>query len=254
MTTGNELGLLRRHEIEQGIGVPDWGVGAYEALKQDMLGEESPFPCIFGVEGFRADTLCYSFIGEPTEEQALFQLRDQLIRYTEGYRQLGRNTSLVAFFQPMQEIQTMDQYERIFWDVIHFLHKHDPQAWPRQIPHDTGSHLWEFCFNGEPIFVVCNTPAHEIRKSRKSKTFMITFQPLWVFDELTGERGLRAVQAVRQRLASYDKVGAHPALGLYGEEDKLEWKQYFLKDDNSSPTQCPFHALHKEKKAEGKGA
>ncbi|WP_308758038.1 YqcI/YcgG family protein [Bartonella raoultii] len=34
------------------------------------------------------------------------------------------------------------------------------------------------------MFIVCNTPFHINRISRKSSTFMLTFQPRWIFSDL----------------------------------------------------------------------
>lgn len=137
----------------------------------------------------------------------------------------------------------MEEYQSLFWSVLRFLNQHDPQAWPADIPQDTEDPLWEFCFNGEPIFVVCNTPAHDKRRSRSAKGFLITFQPRWVFEELKGEKGEKGRQLVRERLEKYDEVPLHPAMGAYGDEVNREWKQYFITNENTSPAKCPFHAM-----------
>ncbi|MBL0386553.1 YqcI/YcgG family protein [Tumebacillus sp. ITR2] len=241
--------LFRRNDIEQqGANIPEWGRDVYDALKHDLLSEESPFPCVFGVEGFKKDLLCYSFFEDAYNEHDLLNLRDALVEYTRMFRELGRNTSFVAFFKPSEEELAMEEYQSLFWSVLRFLNAHDPQAWPADIPQDTEDPLWEFCFNGEPIFVVCNTPAHEKRKSRSAKTFLMTFQPRWVFEELHGEKGEKGRALVRQRLAKYDEVEVHPAMGVYGSEANREWKQYFITDENTSPSKCPFHALFGDKK------
>jgi uncharacterized protein len=210
--------LFRRQDIEHGADIPAWGMEVYESLKHDLISESAPFPCVFGVEGFKKDLLCYTFTEDPTNEQDLMQLRDALIAYTEMFRELGRMTSFVSFFKPLDETLSMDEYQNLFWNVLRFLNEHDPEAWPMEIPTNADDPLWEFCFNGEPIFVVCNTPAHELRRSRRSKGFLITFQPRWVFEELHGEKGEKGRALVRQRLAAYDDVDVHPSMGIYGNE------------------------------------
>lgn len=105
--------------------------------------------------------------------------------------------------------------------------------------------MWEFCFNGEPIFVVCMTPAHTLRQSRRSSGFMLTFQPRWVFDDILGiqEKATSSFQLVRERLKQYDFLNLSPSLGKYGDIDNREWKQYFLNEDNDTVSKCPFYKL-----------
>ena len=51
---------------------------------------------------------------------------------------------------------------------------------------------------------------------------------------------------VRKRLKAYDQVDVHPALKWYGDQKNLEWKQYFLSDDEAekpASAKCPFTVL-----------
>jgi FPC/CPF motif-containing protein YcgG len=109
--------------------------------------------------------------------------------------------------------------------------------------------MWEFSFAGEPIFVVCSTPAHVMRQSRRSSAFMMTFQPRWVFDKILGtEKAAAAAFAkVRERLVPFDTTGPSPLLGHYGNPEGREYSQYFLYDDNQIPPECPFHRLAQSK-------
>ena len=109
--------------------------------------------------------------------------------------------------------------------------------------------MWEFSFAGEPIFVVCTTPAHVMRQSRRSSAFMLTFQPRWVFEKILGtEKAANAAFAeVRKRLVPYDSASPSPLLGRYGAADGREYQQYFLHDDNNASTGCPFAKLAQNK-------
>jgi FPC/CPF motif-containing protein YcgG len=109
--------------------------------------------------------------------------------------------------------------------------------------------MWEFSFAGEPIFVVCSTPAHVTRQSRRSSAFTLTFQPRWVFEKILGtEKAAEAAFAeVRKRLIPYDSTPPSPLLGRYGRRDGREYQQYFLYDENHAPPECPFHQLAKDK-------
>lgn len=236
--------ILSAEEIHEGA-VTGWQKEFFESFESDMLSETDLFPCVFGVEGMKQGQLRFAFAEDPTNEQDLMHVRNALIEYTQMFRTLSRMTSLAVFFKPSEQPLSMEAYEKQFWDVLGFLHRNDPKEWPGDIPKDTDNRLWEFCFNGEPIFVVCNTPAHKERRSRRAKGFMITFQPRWVFEELKGEKGQKGRALVRKRLEKYDAVEVHPAMGFYGEEDNREWKQYFIRNTNDVPEGCPFHAMMK---------
>jgi FPC/CPF motif-containing protein YcgG len=130
------------------------------------------------------------------------------------------------------------------WALLRDLAQLDTAPWPATVDSRLDHPTWEFSFGGEPIFVVCNTPAHVLRQSRRASTFMITFQPRFVFDSILNgtSKADRAVAAVRHRLAAYDMIPASPWLGHYGNADVREHEQYFLNDDNERP-RCPFMSL-----------
>src|SRR5258708_36751655 len=107
---------------------------------------------------------------------------------------------------------------------------------PEQIDHP----MWEFSFAGEPMLVVCSTPAHVMRQSRWSSSFTLTFQPRWVFEKILGtEKAAAAAFAEgRKRLIPYDSTSPSPLLGRYGNHDGREDQQYCLTDDNQTQTGC----------------
>ncbi|MQR85850.1 YqcI/YcgG family protein [Bacillus megaterium] len=241
--------LFRANEILESTYVPFWGKDAFQYFQSDILSEENPFPCILGVEGFKKDLLRFSFVTTPYNYQDIRNAALALREYIDTFKTIGRYTSFVLFFKPEHKERSMEEYETMFWDTLTFLHQIDQKKWPQDIPKDPKDPLWEFCFHGEPIFVVCNTPAHSLRKSRKSRGFMITFQPRWVFEGMTGDSkiGKHVQKVVRDRLKTYDEVSAHPELGWYGQQENREWKQYFLRDDNNYTTgQCPFKLKRSE--------
>ena len=114
--------------------------------------------------------------------------------------------------------------------------------------------MWEFSFAGEPIFVVCSTPAHVMRQSRRCSAFTLTFQPRWVFEKILGtEKAASAAFAeVRKRLIPYDSTSPSPLLGRYGATDGREYQQYFLADDNHTEAGCPFAKLAQNKTSPAK--
>lgn len=233
----------------------NWQDGVFDRFRSDLEGGHGPFPCTFGVAALKRGGLRYAFVEEARDPLALLGLRTELAEYMASYRALGRLTSFVAFFRPPPVERPIATFERDFWEVLQYLRDSDPGSRPREIPIDSEDPHWEFTFAGEPVFVVCNTPAHQRRRSRRSPGMLMTFQPRWVFEGLEGHtpKGQRAREVIRERLAAYDDVPAHPELGNYGEPGNREWAQYFLPDDNeAAPARCPLHDAHagKETKEE----
>ncbi|MFL8936100.1 YqcI/YcgG family protein [Rossellomorea oryzaecorticis] len=223
--------------------LPSWEKSAYTQFAQMMRGEQHPYPCVPGIQGFHKDMLRFGFADDPRTGQSIEQLASLLKEYGEISRDTGNNASLVVFFQS-EELQfaDIDDYQDLFWSVLNKLHEQDETPWPEGIAEDPHHHSWEFCFDGEPYFAFCATPAHISRKSRHFPCFMIAFQPRWVFDEINSSTafGQKLKKVIRKRLVEYDGIDAHPSLKWYGQEDNHEWQQYFLRDDDSSLSKCPF--------------
>lgn len=240
------------HEDTLGL-LPDWGPEHVADLLGTLDSTERPFPCAFGVAAARRRGLRYGFVEDSDDERSWWPLLDILTEYLKIYQEIGgRDTSLVVFFRRREQEADapapMAEYRDRFWRILQFLHEHDEEPWPLDIPRDADDARWEFSFGGVPIFVVCNTPAHTARRSRHSEGFLITFQPRWVFEGLEADtpRGAAARRTIRRRLAAYDAVEASPDLGDYGDPGNREWKQYFLDDgdgggDEVAAAKCPFH-------------
>ncbi|KAF8859926.1 hypothetical protein BDZ45DRAFT_781296 [Acephala macrosclerotiorum] len=97
--------------------------------------------------------------------------------YLEEAHQLGPNTSLVIICAPSDQTGTVDDYNSRFWDFLRGLRIYDSEAWPEDVPAKTTDEHWTFCFNGEPLFPIALTPAHEKRRSRYASSLIIAMQP-----------------------------------------------------------------------------
>ncbi len=221
--------------------IQPWEQNALDCFNQRMLDRNRLFPCIFGVDAVRRGTLRYTFVSADTGVRTLAQA---LTEYAEIAPSLGKRTSLVAFFEPDGDLRSVGDHERWFWEVLQELHTADTEPWPPDIATDADDPFWEFSFAGMPLFVVANTPAHIRRHSRYFDYFAITFQPRFVFDDLTPDsvQGQNARTIIRGRLRAYDEVSPTPLLGSFGDSENREWTQYFLDDDNRDPRSagCPF--------------
>ena len=227
--------------------VPGWGPPAVLEMLDVIQSTAAPFPCTFAVSAARKRSLRFAFC-DGFDEDALAPLPGLLTAYLDGHRDLGRDTSFVVLFPDEPEDRALGGYRELFWAILDRLHAADDRPWPADVPLDPDDPRWEFCFHGEPIFVVCNTPAHEARRSRHSPGFVVTFQPRWVFEgiEAHTRQGQAARKVIRRRLAAYDAVAPSPALGDYGAPGNREWKQYFLDDGDGGDDRtdgdgvCPF--------------
>ncbi|MFJ7732135.1 YqcI/YcgG family protein [Lysinibacillus sp. NPDC097231] len=228
--------------------LPLWKQSAYTDFAAMIADEANTFPCIPARTGFLSNHLRYSFVGDPREEQSIKTLAQCLKEYDKHSQTFGKYTTLAIFFKtPNDMLNNLDveDYRNLFWSVLNNLTKFDDIDWPKEIPSDPAHNEWEFCFNGEPYFVSCATPAHKLRKSRNFSTLLMAFQPRWIFEEMNDSTafGRKLKKLIRQRITEYDAIPAHPDLKWYGQEDSYEWKQYFLSDDNRSPSKCPFFRM-----------
>ncbi len=153
---------LRRAEVGSNFAVSTWQSVLFSEFEAQMSSEARPFPCVFGVTGHRLDQLRYLFL-DPFDVEVL---GCQLAQFVRESRSFGPNTSLVVFTRP-RPVQTLDAYYRKMWLTLDQLARLDKSPWPDAIPEQVDDPMWEFSFAGEPIFVVCSTPAHVIRQSRK---------------------------------------------------------------------------------------
>lgn len=236
--------------------VPDWVGRHWGTFTGGIQGERNgtPFPCFFGVESVETGDLLYTVVPDATDKDALLGLRDVLWEYLQVYRDHAELASLVTFFAPDDDRTTEAEYHELLWHVLQFLHVHDPEPWPEELPTDPEDPYWEFSFGGEPMFPTCRAPFYERRKSRYCPVGLeITFQPRWLFEHVgvtaDTEAGQRARKVIHERLAGYDGVCPHADIGDYGED--LEWPQYMLSEDpEQAPDECPIEVTREHPKVD----
>jgi FPC/CPF motif-containing protein YcgG len=224
----------------------DWKRAALEEFTAKMKDKERAFPCIPATQGHSLNHFRYGFVGDPRKNTSVEELAGLLTKYTQCSREFGKYTSLILFFETPKELvdsYTVEQFEQLFWNQLNGLSEIDKFEWPSQIPTDPHHPIWEFCYNKEQYFMFCGTPAHQNRRSRNSSCFMLAITPRWVLEEFNSSPTLasKIKSRIRKRLLNYDSIDIHPDLNSYGREDNYEWKQYFLHDDDTSLSKCPFH-------------
>ncbi|WP_407652057.1 YqcI/YcgG family protein [Aquibacillus koreensis] len=223
-----------------------WESETLERFERKMTDKQKPFPCIPATIGFSTNQLRYGFVGDPRNEETISDLADMLRNYTETSREYGNYTSLIVFYdlpKDMKSSYSVEDYEQLFWKQLSALHEIDDVDWPEDIPTDPHNPIWEFCFHGERFFMYCATPAHVNRQSRYFDVMMLAITPRWVLEEFnqSPKHASKIKTGVRNRLKKYDSLDVHPDLNSYGAEDNFEWRQYYLRDDDTALSKCPYH-------------
>lgn len=241
--------LYDKQRIENDLeALLPWQRTAYRSFTSMIEDKENAYPCIPAVQGYKANNLRFCFAGDPRQTRSVKVMAEALKEYGTCSRDTGPYASLVVFFETSDTLLSqyqVEDYRQLFWSVLNTMTTFDEKDWPEDIPQDPDHHQWEFCFDGEPYFAFCATPSHEKRKSRHFPYFILAFQPRWVFEAINDSTklGLQMKKAIRNRLKNYDGIPAHPDLKWYGTEDNHEWKQYFLSDEEDTPSKCPFMRL-----------
>jgi FPC/CPF motif-containing protein YcgG len=232
--------LSRGDIVGEGRPVPRWLVEEHARFAERLL--DPRYPCYFGTNAEKRGELRYGYVeGEDLSGvPALLREFLELSRANPGVRH-----ALALFFSPEPVERPLPYYRRRFWETLRFLHDADEGTWPLDRPYSPEDPKWEFCFDGEPMFVFASTPAYRRRDSRNmGGSLVLLFQPRRVFDGIEGgtPAGMRAREIIRARMEAWDSMEAHSDMGSYGDPSSHEWKQYFLPDDNAPVTgRCPFH-------------
>jgi FPC/CPF motif-containing protein YcgG len=218
--------------------LPSWAERSYETLRRQVL--DDAYPCFFGTQAEKRGEMFYAFVAHGAAHT--------LVETMTTFAKLARlpafeMNNMAVFFEPDPAPRSHREYHDLFWKTLQLLHDADthPHA---DLEVDPENPAWEFCYQGIEMFVVCALPSFSRRRSRNLGPGMVLlFQPRSVFiDKITNKAiSLKARQQVRKRLAAWDQIGAHPDLGVHGDPDNREWKQYFLPDENLSHAGvCPF--------------
>jgi uncharacterized protein len=216
---------------------PDWFVAGVEALRENLRQRE--YPCHFGRQAFERGQLLTTYAAADD----LRPLADALAFFLDNTpRVRGGRHLLCAVIRSAGD--THRDHDRTFWRVLQYLHDHDPKPWPAAFPRSPRDPRWEFCFDGEAMFVFGAAPTHVLRASRNlGDNLVVLFQPRSVFLDVLGgtPTGVAARSRIRDRLRAWDLASSHPSMGDYGDPSNVEWRQYFIPDDDSDlHPSCPL--------------
>ncbi|KAH8750858.1 YqcI/YcgG family-domain-containing protein [Hyaloscypha sp. PMI_1271] len=221
--------IVDKNQIEKTYATGTWQRKVYDDLAPVLISKEygmKTFPCVYATKGYKSNDQRYVFIesDDPSEPRNVRLIGKALRQYLSLSRSCGPNTTLVAFLRGL----------RVF----------DTKPWPEDIPTDTGTNKWAFCFDGVPWFPAVLTPAHSKRQSRYTPNLVIVMQPKWIFDILfnTPAKRYGACEKVRALVAELDEISVSPDVAHYGEPGTTESRQYYLLDENKT-SYCPYPDL-----------
>ncbi|WP_173915327.1 YqcI/YcgG family protein [Halobacillus sp. Marseille-Q1614] len=229
-----------------------WKMDALKKFSRKMMDKKHKFPCIPATQAHALNHLRYGFVGSFLNNSTSKDVAQLLKAFTQNSRDYGSYATLIVFFDTpkvIKETCSVEDFETAFWSQIRQLTEHDEMNWPAHIPIDPYNNGWEFCFHGEPYFMYCATPSHERRDSRSFPYFMMAITPRWVLREFySNEKHAGKIKnKIRERMIEYDCADPHPDLKKYGDDDNYEWRQYFLRDDDTAISHCPFHQMLNER-------
>jgi FPC/CPF motif-containing protein YcgG len=229
---------LGRHGDPPG---PEWYAAGVRSLRDSLRHRE--YPCHFGRQAFERGQLLTTY----AIMEELRPLAGALAYFLDSTPRVRGGRHLLCAFVRTADGSTHRDHDRMFWQVLQYLHDHDPAPWPAAFPTSPQDPAWEFCFNGAAMFVFGAASTHVARASRNlGEHLVLLFQPRSVFLGIEGgtPAGIVARSRIRDRLRAWDLAAPHPAMGDYGDPSNFEWRQYFIPDDDSDlhPV-CPLR-LH----------
>ena len=235
--------LLTKDDFKTRDDLPEWLLKEYETFHNTVT--DKTFPCYFGMAGELGGELRYAYVTRDDWSSLPNALKTFLTLFDNPKH---KRHGLFVFVEPFEIEGSLEDYRKEFWDILQYLHEVDEIEWPADSPRDPKHYLWDFRFQGEPIFAFGNAPAYKQRKTRDLGNAMVLgFQPRKIFKGLTGTEkgGIMSREKVRERVEAWDHLRKHPDISHFGDPTHNEWKQFFIGDD-SEPivVKCPF--VHKE--------
>ncbi len=225
-----------------------WFPDVYRRFADRLLSRDEDYPCHFGVQGQQRGNNWFTVVDERAPERYGIEPLAGVLRAFQRRARVGpTRQSLVIFVGPPEPGATLTAHHERFWRLLADLSALDRAAWPASVPGHPADPRWQWCFNGEPLFVFACSPAYRRRRSRDvGPCLTLVLQTARVFQGLGGSTtaGQAAKRLVRERLDRYDTVPVHPHLGDPVRSSEHKWRQYALPDDDavSDPDGCPIAA------------
>ncbi|MGN6187331.1 MAG: YqcI/YcgG family protein [Conexibacter sp.] len=235
--------LLTADTMRHGSSIPAWANYSYLEFEAEITESGPHFPCFYARRALNSGGLRFVFAESPLDDVSRRFIANALAEYAATCRELGELTAFVVFFRPDPGASDYERSRAGFWAMLQWLHDNDPASWPIHVPKTPEHPLWEFCFNSVPLFILCSGPFHRRRRSRRTSSLALVFQPREQFARLMERpaRLLTARSVIHRRVVAFDEIPMHPDILMHNEPENREWRQYIVPDENVSvPGPCPF--------------
>ncbi|MCX5214527.1 YqcI/YcgG family protein [Kitasatospora sp. NBC_00240] len=185
------------------------------------------FPCVFSTLPFNTAELFFGRVPR-SDGEAGTATTAALLELTGIIRHTPDAIGVVFVDQPGEP--SLDDDLALARSIVRAVMRQNVLDHPDHTFPDPRDHDWELWLDGVGLFLNFSSPRHKARRSRNvGSRFTVVAQARESFDRQA--RGTpRARDTIRRRLADYDDVEAHPALGSYGDPDSREALQFFLGD------------------------
>ena len=241
--------LIRGSELKiKDVDTPidNWVRDAYAGFAAVM--EDDTFPCLFARQAHKRDTLQFLFAESASDSDSLAGVATGIRTYLDEMKtKQGMDAAmsvLNVLFKPESVKTPLETYHSQAWNVLQYLHDHDPLAWPVDVPIDPDDPLFSFCFAGVPLFINVSCPAHVKRRSRNlGPSLTLVLQPREGFDGVGGShpKGDDVRKKIRLMIEKFDGQSAAPELGTYSRPENREWMQYVILEENGlRDDRCPL--------------
>ncbi|QII38857.1 YqcI/YcgG family protein [Rouxiella badensis] len=240
------------HDIGKFTGEIDWRVEAFFDISLCM--NDPLFPCLFARNAWKSEALNFAFVSTSSTQVDVISALKAFVHRTKTVKEEDRLYSPLLMVFEQTGFQNLRQEHEFAWQRIQEMHDGDPQTWPDAIPTDPQSNEWSFCFGGIELFINISCPSHlQLRSRNLGQHVVFVINPRAHFDIVASHKDVKGVKVrekIRRRVCNYNNGYLPKALGFYGDEHNLEWKQYQMNEPGSADfSRCPLHIHNKGGKA-----
>lgn len=205
-----------------------------EEFREFILGRNHP--CVMAQTVFTMDKVDFHVYEELGSRVTAAKILEDIKTYLSRYD--FDSNDFLTFFAVFKEQNMLseEEFERLLWKQLQFLHEVDEQPWDPDVSADPAHKDFSFSINGKAFYIVGLHPGSS-RKARQSPYPAIAFNLHWQFEKL---RSMGTYDTVRDKIRERDielQGSINPMMEDFG--TKSEAKQYSGRKVGDE-WKCPF--------------
>ncbi|MDT0691491.1 guanitoxin biosynthesis heme-dependent pre-guanitoxin N-hydroxylase GntA [Salegentibacter sp. F188] len=232
--------LVKKEKIEKNPPVTDNSEKDLEKDFHDFIIADD-HPCVMAQTVFSMDHVDFHAYNNFGSKEAAKEILEDLKKYIAKYDFESNDffTFLAAF--KGNESYTEEEFEKLLWQQLNFLHKVDDTAWDKNVSDDPEDGNFSFSLGGRAFYIVGLHP-NSSRMARQTPYPAIAFNLHWQFEKL---REMGTYHTVRNKIRERDSElqgSINPMLRDFGVNSEArqysgrkvgeEWKCPFLNSKN----------------------